>query len=157
MGMGYNTRISMAGPRANCFSTYPWRAPELWRVQTPQQLRRAVTPAIDIWSYGVMCADTINAGGRLFGGSGEADTGSRIQRWSESAKGLEVLVQTMPSQWQGTIRASLQPKPHLCSLTLGQQVASQAGLIACAIASQADLTASARQAGLTTDGAAMQG
>ena len=103
-----------------------------------------------VWGHVV---ETLHGGGPLFRGASEFDTGKRIKNWVESTKGLEVLVRTVPKQWQSTIRAALQTKPDCRTLTCGQHCASQAGMTASEIAGLSPGGSGKRQEGLTDDSA----
>ena len=98
-------------PRSTVYSTYPWRAPELWRVAGFNGVRRALTFAVDIWSFGVTCVETISGGGRFFGTYNETNTGVRIKEWAASTRSLDAMVNRMPTQWRCTIRGAMQPQP----------------------------------------------
>ena len=86
-------------PRHSTYSTFPYRAPELW--PSMQRSRPNPTPclaaAVDIWSYGVTCIETIRGGASLFGGSGcEIKTGKAIVDFTKSTTALDKLVRTLP-------------------------------------------------------------
>jgi len=82
-------------PRRRTYTTYPYRAPELWlgkHVRLPRGLIAA-----DIWSYGVTCVETIKGGASLFGSSGSESTTERIiLSFAKGTGALEKLVLSLP-------------------------------------------------------------
>ena len=89
-------------PRHNMLTTLPYRAPELCSGREILD-HKVVTPAIDIWSYGITCLETINKGKNPFvprGGkgrlAGSATAAGRIVEFSKSSSALERLLQTLP-------------------------------------------------------------
>ena len=60
-------------------------------------LTQCISAAVDIWSYGVTCAETIRGGASLFAGSGcEVKTGKIIVDFARSTAALEKFVGTLP-------------------------------------------------------------
>ena len=101
------TDIENWSPRHSIYSTFPYRAPELWarfqRRLHPSPTRELITPGIDIWSYGVTCVETIRGGASLFGASGdEVQAGTAIVEFARSTIALERLVGTLP-RWVGSL------------------------------------------------------
>ena len=86
-------------PRLPAYTTFPYRAPELWNgtQRSRTSLTRGLSAAVDVWSYGVTCVETIRGGASLFGGSGsEERTGRVVMDFAKSASALEKVVQTLP-------------------------------------------------------------
>ena len=108
-------------PRRTTYTTYPYRAPELWtrkHHRLPQ-----VLVAADIWSYGVTCIETIRGGVSLFGGHGsETKTEKIIGEFVKSTGALDKLVATLPrvvgplSNIHQIARCALQVNPSERSL-----------------------------------------
>ena len=108
-------------PRSQEYTTYPYRAPELWRTcGNAQPFARSVAPPIDIWSYGVTCLDMVRGGSPYFvDNRGEKETGQRILSLSSSSKALESLVATVSVvaasgglDMRQVLRHALQPVPR---------------------------------------------
>ena len=114
-------------PRLPAYSTFPYRAPELWNgTQRPRaSLTRGLSAAVDVWSYGVTCVETIRGGASLFGGSGcEERTERLVMDFAKSAIALEKVVQSLPRS-VGTLsgiheiaRCALQTTPKGRSLSI---------------------------------------
>ena len=86
-------------PRSSTYCTFPYRAPELWPAMHRSSLPVAglISAAVDIWSYGVTCVETIRGGASLFAGSGsEGKAGKLIVDFAKSTTSLDKLVATLP-------------------------------------------------------------
>ena len=76
-------------------TTVPYRAPELCWLD--HRACDYCTPAIDIWSYGVTCVETIRGGDSLFGSGGCNKTAAkRIVEFSKNTSAIERMVTSLP-------------------------------------------------------------
>ena len=76
-------------------TSVPYRAPELCSFD--HRACDHCTPAIDIWSYGVTCVETIRGGDSLFGSGGCNQTAAkRIVQFSKHPSAMERLITTFP-------------------------------------------------------------
>ena len=86
-------------PRSSTYSTFPYRAPELWPAmhRSSPNMKACISAAVDIWSYGVTCIETIRGGASLFAASGSEDrAGKLIVQFAKSTTSLDRLVGTLP-------------------------------------------------------------
>ena len=90
-------------PRNSTYSTFPYRAPELWPAmhRSSPNKKACLSAAVDIWSYGVTCIETIRGGASLFAGSfagsgSEVRTGKLIVEFAKSTTSLDKLVGSLP-------------------------------------------------------------
>ena len=113
-------------PSRGTHTAYPYRAPELWqswRVQRRMSAHRACTCAVDIWSYGVTCVETVRHGQSLFGSLGsEQNTHQRIFEFASSKNALDLMVTTLPdsvlplSGIRNIVRCAMQIDPRIRQL-----------------------------------------
>lgn len=109
------------------YTTFPYRAPELWNGAHRSRaiVARRLSAAVDVWSYGVTCVETIRGGVSLFGGGGcEERTERVVMDFAKSANALEKMVQTLPgsvgplSCIHEIARCALQTTPKERSLSI---------------------------------------
>ncbi len=81
-------------PRRRIYTTYPYRAPEVWCGRLDRLPRGLI--AADIWSYGVTCVEAIKGGSSLFGSGSESMTERNISSFAKGAGALEKLVLSLP-------------------------------------------------------------
>jgi len=71
-------------PRHRTYCAGPYRPPELWAAATKAQLQTALTPAVDVWGYGVLAVRVIS-GKSLFTASCESELRYAIcVRWAQT-------------------------------------------------------------------------
>ncbi len=111
-------------PHSEQYTTYPYRAPEMWRARTRLEVQRALRPALDVWSYGALVM-RILLRRALFHGACEKDYQSSIERWAASktsrdyhftkaertSKTLLERLQPMDADFLAHLRTFLHPDP----------------------------------------------
>ena len=84
--------------RRQTYTTFPYRAPELWPAFSEEVPTAEALLFADIWAYGVTLVETIRDGASMFKYErGERACGRAISDFAKSPSALEKLVQTLPN------------------------------------------------------------
>ena len=84
----HSSASSPSTPRFREYVTHFYRPPELWNVANAKDLRKNLTPAVDLWSYGCIVYECA-AGSHLMASMHEhGSTKQTIQAWCQSFKVL---------------------------------------------------------------------